>query len=114
MVCSIEHVTEIFRVKPDISVEAGLRECLEMETRPTALWPRSGAGAGTDGPQPPCGWGSLADGNTGGFTIDLPQTIRPVTIFCMNPIQISNDGGKQVNILGIPMLIRVHGRDTGG
>jgi len=32
----------------------------------------------------------------------------------MNPIQISNDGGKQVNILGIPMVIRIHGRDTGG
>ena len=31
----------------------------------------------------------------------------------MNPIQIPNDGGKQVNILGIPMLIRIHGRDTG-
>jgi len=32
----------------------------------------------------------------------------------MTPIQISNDGGKQVNLLGIPMVIRVHGRDTGG
>ena len=32
----------------------------------------------------------------------------------MNPIQIPNDGGRQVNILGIPMLIRIHGRDTGG
>ena len=32
----------------------------------------------------------------------------------MNPIQIPNDGGKQVNILGIPMLIRIHGRDTDG
>lgn len=32
----------------------------------------------------------------------------------MNPIQISDDGGQQVNILGIPMLIRIHGRDTGG
>jgi mannose-6-phosphate isomerase-like protein (cupin superfamily) len=32
----------------------------------------------------------------------------------MNPIQVPNDGGKQVNILGIPMLIRIHGRDTGG
>lgn len=32
----------------------------------------------------------------------------------MNPIQIPNEGGKQVNILGIPMLIRIHGRDTGG
>ncbi len=32
----------------------------------------------------------------------------------MNPIQIPSDGGKPVNILGIPMLIRIHGRDTGG
>jgi quercetin dioxygenase-like cupin family protein len=32
----------------------------------------------------------------------------------MNPIQVPNDGGKSVNILGIPMLIRIHGRDTGG
>jgi len=32
----------------------------------------------------------------------------------MNPIQIPNDGGKSVNILGIPMLMRIHGRDTGG
>lgn len=32
----------------------------------------------------------------------------------MNAIQIPNDGGKQVNILGIPMRIRLHGRDTGG
>ena len=32
----------------------------------------------------------------------------------MNPIQIPDNGGKQVNILGIPMLIRIHGRDTDG
>jgi quercetin dioxygenase-like cupin family protein len=32
----------------------------------------------------------------------------------MNPIQISPNGGKSVNILGIPMLIRIHGRDTNG
>jgi quercetin dioxygenase-like cupin family protein len=32
----------------------------------------------------------------------------------MNPIQIPSDGGKKVNILGIPMVIRIHGRDTGG
>ena len=32
----------------------------------------------------------------------------------MNPIQVPNNGGKQVNVLGIPMLIRIHGRDTGG
>jgi len=32
----------------------------------------------------------------------------------MKPIQVPNNGGKAVNILGIPMLIRVHGRDTGG
>jgi quercetin dioxygenase-like cupin family protein len=32
----------------------------------------------------------------------------------MNPIQVPNDGGRQVNVLGIPMRIRIHGRDTGG
>jgi quercetin dioxygenase-like cupin family protein len=32
----------------------------------------------------------------------------------MNPIHVPNDGGKVVNILGIPMFIRVHGRDTNG
>lgn len=32
----------------------------------------------------------------------------------MNPIQVPNNGGKSVNVLGIPMFIRVHGRDTGG
>lgn len=32
----------------------------------------------------------------------------------MNPIQVPNDGGKKVSILGIPMVIRIHGRDTGG
>jgi mannose-6-phosphate isomerase-like protein (cupin superfamily) len=32
----------------------------------------------------------------------------------MNPIQIPAGGGKAVNVLGISMLIRVHGRDTNG
>jgi quercetin dioxygenase-like cupin family protein len=32
----------------------------------------------------------------------------------MNPIQIPSEGGKQINVLGIPMVIRIHGRDTGG
>lgn len=32
----------------------------------------------------------------------------------MNPIQVPNNGGQQVNILGTAMLIRVQGRDTGG
>ena len=32
----------------------------------------------------------------------------------MNPIQVPNDGGKKINVLGIPMVIRIHGRDTGG
>ena len=32
----------------------------------------------------------------------------------MNSIQVSSDGGNALNILGIPMLIRLHGRDTGG
>ena len=32
----------------------------------------------------------------------------------MKPIQIPNDGGKKVNVLGIALFIRVHGRDTNG
>ena len=32
----------------------------------------------------------------------------------MKPIQISSDGGKKINVLGIPMVIRIHGRNTGG
>ena len=32
----------------------------------------------------------------------------------MKPLLVANDGGDRVNILGIPMLIRVRGRDTGG
>jgi len=32
----------------------------------------------------------------------------------MNPIHVPNGGGKKVNVLGIPMFIRIHGRDTNG
>ena len=32
----------------------------------------------------------------------------------MNPIHVPSGGGQPVNILGIPMLIRVHGSDTNG
>ncbi len=32
----------------------------------------------------------------------------------MNPMQVPPGGGKAVNVLGIPIFIRVHGRDTGG
>jgi len=32
----------------------------------------------------------------------------------MNPVQVPAGGGTAVNILGIPMLIRIHGRDTNG
>jgi quercetin dioxygenase-like cupin family protein len=37
-----------------------------------------------------------------------------MNIAVMNPLQVPPDGGKQVNIFGKAMLIRVHGRDTGG
>jgi quercetin dioxygenase-like cupin family protein len=36
-----------------------------------------------------------------------------ITLF-MKPIQIPPNGGKQINVLGIPMEIRIHGRDTNG
>ena len=32
----------------------------------------------------------------------------------MNPIQVPNGAGKQVNVLGIPIFIRLHGHETGG
>jgi mannose-6-phosphate isomerase-like protein (cupin superfamily) len=32
----------------------------------------------------------------------------------LKPVHISADGGNKINVLGIPMVIRVHGRDTGG
>ncbi len=32
----------------------------------------------------------------------------------MNPIQVPKDGGKLTTVLGIPIFIRLHGRDTGG
>ena len=32
----------------------------------------------------------------------------------MNPIEVPNDGGKKVNVVGIPITIRIHGRDIGG
>src|SRR5205809_6096407 len=37
----------------------------EIESTPTALWLRSGARAGTDGPQPRCGWGCFSDDDPG-------------------------------------------------
>ena len=48
--------------------------------------------------------------------VGLPAGARQSNIAAlfMNPIQIPNDGGRKVNILGIPMVIRIHGRDTGG
>src|SRR5438034_5006867 len=32
----------------------------------------------------------------------------------MTPVHLSSDGGTKINVLGIPMVIRIHGRDTGG
>jgi quercetin dioxygenase-like cupin family protein len=32
----------------------------------------------------------------------------------MKEIQVPSDGGRKLNVLGIPMVIRIHGRDTGG
>lgn len=32
----------------------------------------------------------------------------------MNPISVAADEGRLLNILGIPLLLRLHGRDTGG
>ncbi len=48
--------------------------------------------------------------------LDFPLAKRhDVSIFnLMNPISVAADKGQSVNVLGIPMLIRLHGRDTGG
>jgi quercetin dioxygenase-like cupin family protein len=32
----------------------------------------------------------------------------------MKPVHTPSEGGRNLNVLGIPMTIRVHGRDTGG
>src|SRR5690349_7502244 len=32
----------------------------------------------------------------------------------MQPIHVPAEGGKTLNVLGIPIVIRIHGRDTGG
>ena len=45
---------------------------------------------------------------------ELPNINKATLNLFMNPISVSSDEGKQVNILGTPMLIRIHGRDTGG
>jgi quercetin dioxygenase-like cupin family protein len=37
-----------------------------------------------------------------------------MTIHPMSPIQIPDDGGQKVNILGIPLVIRLRGADSGG
>src|SRR5215471_10948058 len=46
--------------------------------------------------------------------VALPHGVGRQNIVRMNPIHVSSDAGKKVNILGISMLIRLHGRDTGG
>lgn len=35
-------------------------------------------------------------------------------ISSMQPIHLPSTGGKKLNVLGIPMVIRIHGRETGG
>jgi quercetin dioxygenase-like cupin family protein len=32
----------------------------------------------------------------------------------MQPFQVPDDGGRKLNVLGIPMVLRIHGRETGG
>src|SRR5947208_9196556 len=61
---------------------------------------------------------TLIDANQ---TLELHNAILPagagrqnIMAMFMKPIQIPSDGGKKINVLGIPMVIRIHGRDTGG
>jgi quercetin dioxygenase-like cupin family protein len=32
----------------------------------------------------------------------------------MQAVHVPDEGGRKINVLGIPMVIRIHGRDTGG
>ena len=32
----------------------------------------------------------------------------------MNSIQVPLDGGRKISVLGIPLVIRIHGHDTNG
>ena len=49
-----------------------------------------------------------------------PDVLRPAVKKHMQqnsmpgPIQLPQDAGTKTNVLGIPMVIRLHGRDTGG
>lgn len=46
--------------------------------------------------------------------LQVPGRCNNLNFKVMNPILVPNLDGKAVNILGTAMLIRVHGRDTGG
>src|SRR5438876_5700899 len=48
----------------------------EIESTPTALWLRSGARAGTDGPQPRCGWGCFSDDDPRVARASQPWALR--------------------------------------
>ena len=50
------------------------------------------------------------------FSIAFPRAsfLNPAAQLTMNPTLIPNDGGKKVNILGIPMVIRLRGSETAG
>src|SRR5262245_13668132 len=47
-------------------------------------------------------------------TANLSTAAAQPKIADVDPIQVTADGGRKINILGIPMVIRLHGRDTGG
>src|SRR5262245_36213705 len=47
-------------------------------------------------------------------TANLSTAAAQPKIADVDPIQVTADGGRKINILGIPMVIRIHGRDTGG
>jgi len=44
-----------------------------------------------------------------------PQSAgKALDVAIMKPIHTPAAGGRKVNVLGIPMVIRIHGSDTGG
>jgi len=48
------------------------------------------------------------------FDMGLYPRLLDVTVLTMKPVQATEGGGKKVNILGIPLTIRMHARDVGG
>ena len=47
-----------------------------------------------------------------GPSLSQPPTETLGFLTLMKPLHIPNGGGQSINVLGIPMFVRIHGRDT--